>query len=544
MRRRLLTYTLPAALAGLILWACQHDRFGHDDPNAVEPTLTVGEAQSIFERQFSEMLPYMTKAAGDMPVGMTPGDFTPLWNKARIGANREMDGADIPIDPKFIFVAVFNRITEKGDTVRQTVDITQKLVVKKWRDTTECMASSYIATIVPTPEYYARHRNVAKDFQYAGSKGEFSGFVVYQTLDGLPVAIDNYRDGKPVRHDYFPRITEQNLDSVANVMDEAMGEVSFLAGTPRSFGLGTEEDPLKPDQEVTVTAKRNSGADRWLITITYRPSGLPTGGNPNPSDITYITPNIPTGGGGSTGNHSQDNGRPIKFTDDCSGNKTTIKTAAGNLLEIMKNVPKLYPENPTFQEFMQTVQNNMGVEHSMVLKADFHTGNIYFGNIRSAEKSDDFIDVENNNLTIGIIHSHPDSHMTPPSALDVVDLGGQLAEGNNDVQASYVVVRDNIYCLQVTDPEKAKAFAAANPIPEGESSFPANSSTGKLWRDGSERMRSVGGYDDQYCATMAYVLERADAGITLLRLKPGKKMFEAYGLTTNANGEYYPTWCR
>ena len=193
---------------------------------------------------------------------------------------------------------------------------------------------------------------------------------------------------------------------------------------------------------------------------------------------------------------------------------------------------------------MQTVQNNMGVEHSMVLKADFHTGNIYFGNIHSAEKSDDFIDVENNNLTIGIIHSHPDSHMTPPSALDVVDLGGQLAEGNNDVQASYVVVRDNIYCLQVTDPEKAKAFAAANPIPEGESSFPEDSPVGRLWSAGSDRMKSVGGYDDQYCATMAYVLERADAGITLLRLKPGKKMFEAYGLTTNANGEYYPTQCR
>ena len=44
MRRRLLTYTLPAALAGLILWACQRDRFGHDDPNTVEPTLTVDEA--------------------------------------------------------------------------------------------------------------------------------------------------------------------------------------------------------------------------------------------------------------------------------------------------------------------------------------------------------------------------------------------------------------------------------------------------------------------------------------------------------------------
>lgn len=90
MRQKLLTYTLSAALAGLILWACQRDRFGHDDPNAVEPTLTVGEVRDFFEYQFSEMLPYMTKATGDRPVGMTPGDFTPLWDKARIGANREI----------------------------------------------------------------------------------------------------------------------------------------------------------------------------------------------------------------------------------------------------------------------------------------------------------------------------------------------------------------------------------------------------------------------------------------------------------------------
>lgn len=164
-------------------------------PNAVEPTLTVGEARDFFEYQFSEMAPYMTKATGDRPVGMMPGDFTPLWDKARIGANREMDGADVPIDPKFIFVAVFNKITPEGDTLRQTVDITQKLVVKKWRDTSDYKAFCYIASIVPTPEYYARHRNVGREFRYAGGKGSFSGFVIYRTLTGRWVGVDTTGTG-------------------------------------------------------------------------------------------------------------------------------------------------------------------------------------------------------------------------------------------------------------------------------------------------------------------------------------------------------------
>lgn len=203
MRRKLLTYTLLAAAFGAVLFGCQRDRFGHDDPNAVESTLTVNEARDFFEYQFSETMPYLTKLPQDRPTGMMPGDFTPLWDKARIGANREMDGADVPIDPKFIFVAVFNQVTPQGDTVRRTVDVIQKLVVKKWRNTEEYEAFCYIASIVPTPEYYAKHKNVGREFRYGGDKGEFSGFVIYRTLAGKLVGIDNYERGRRTRHDYF-----------------------------------------------------------------------------------------------------------------------------------------------------------------------------------------------------------------------------------------------------------------------------------------------------------------------------------------------------
>ncbi len=179
----------------------------------------------------------------------------------------------------------------------------------------------------------------------------------------------------------------------------------------------------------------------------------------------------------------------------------------------------------------------------MVMKTDFQSNLTYFGNINSANGPDDFVGVENNRWTTAIVHSHPDNHLTPPSPLDVWDLGDQLAKGNEGVQANYVIVGTDVYCLQVTDPDKAKAFSAANPIDQGTSMFERTSLAAKHWKEGEARMSSMNG-NDQYCATMAYVLSRADAGIMLLRMNPKTQTFEALGVTTNSKGEYYPTRCR
>ncbi len=305
---------------GAVVWACQRDRFGHSDPTAVEPTLTGGEARDFFEYQFSEMAPRMTKVTGDRPVGMMPGDFTPLWDKARIGANREMDGADVPIDPKFIFVAVFNQITPAGDTLRQTVDVTQKLVVKKWRNTDEYEAFCYIASIVPTPEYHARHKNVAKEFRYAGSKGDFSGFVIYRTLTGRLVGVDNYENGRRTRHDYFPQVTDRNEDSVYAVARTTVGDIQVQAGTAAAFSMDMEEDdPCRIYIADPVLCKGERphyycpvcGYEYCICEDTWWPEnwgdhsgsgGDQGGGNPDYNDGGNNTGGAGITGGGNTGN--------------------------------------------------------------------------------------------------------------------------------------------------------------------------------------------------------------------------------------------------
>ena len=543
MRRKLLTYTLLAAIAGVVLWACQRDRFGQSDPNAVEPTLTVNEAQSIFESQMTKAIPALTKLPSDNPVGMMPGDFTPLWNKARIGANREMDGADVPIDPKFIFVAVFNKITPEGDTLRQTVDVTQKLVVKKWRDTTDYQAYSYIASIVPTPEHYAKNKNTAKEFRYAGSKGDFSGFVVYQTLEGLPAAIVNYRNGKPTRYDYFPQVTEQNADSVSLVMQQVIGPVAFQSGSLDDFEDDLEKYVAK---EVTIKGHRPNNPWEVNIHIVFLGGGGSGGGGITPPPIDYNSP-VYTGGGSSGGSgYIGLTGNPKIISPDCGGNQTRIKTETGNLFDILKHAPSNTNYNsPTFSDFTNRVNSQPNVEHSMVLKG-YSDGTVMFGGIKDASGPDAFVNVENNANTIAVLHSHPNSHLTAPSALDVMNLAGQKADGNGQVQASYVIVGGEVYSLQITDVAKADAFYKSNSTMEN-GQFTPGTQAGKLWKEGSDRMESLNSNvskNERDCAAMAYVLGRADAGITICRMAPGSSKFTAYGVKPNAKGEFFPTKCQ
>ena len=545
MKHKLLLYGLSAAVAGTIIWACQRERIGGEDPGAVEPTLTVAEARDFFEYQYAETASYLTKLSAERPTGLMPGDFTPLWDKARIGANREMDGADVPIDPRFVFVAVFDRLNERGDTVRQRVEATQKLVVKKWRETEEYEAFCYIATIVPTPEHYARQKNIEKEFRYAGSKGRFSGFVFYQTLRGELVAATSYREGQPTRHAYFPQITPENADSVATVMDDLTGPVS-IQGLSARF-KGDQEDPLIAD-EVTVTASQNRP---WHITITIqpsRPTGLP---NPNPIDLPpYRTPIINSGGGGGgVGTTTTTQGKPKEFKDDCNNDKTTVKTEVGNLLNIIKQCQpnSARASSVSFTTFQQLINNRPDVEHSANLEAYIDKSSakgIAICDVQSAQGPHDFIDITSREYSIGMLHSHPKDHPTAPSALDAVRFGEALSDCPH-MQASYVFVKDTIYCLQVTDPEKAKAFAAANPIPPGMgSSFIEGTPAWKSWDEGQRRMSAIKDEKDRECAIMAYVLGQSDAGIMLLRKTANQTTFEALGVAKDAKSNYYPTRCQ
>lgn len=501
MRRRLLIYTLAAAIGGAVLWACQRDRFGHDDPNAVEPTLTVNEARDFFEYQYSETMPYLTKLPQDRPVGMMPGDFTPLWDKARIGANREMDGADVPIDPKFIFVAVFNRVTPQGDTVRRTVDVIQKLVVKKWRDTEEYEAFCYIASIVPTPEYYAKHKNVGKEFRYAGDKGDFSGFVIYRTLAGRLVAIDNFQNGRPTRHNYFPHITAQNVDSIAQVARLSMGTTEFQGGTPAMYMAHTEEDDPWISDDVTVTAPKPRPD------FPDRPTGLPT--DPPKDPIDWPIPGGDYNGGGGGGGITGTTVRPIQ-EKDCGGQ-------AG---ENAANAQAIYGafNDAGLQDFINS-KIDLSNEWSASLNYDSRNGTYSIGNEREGNGGHVTPGYTGGDTyTTALVHTHPSSGM-PQSIADVASLIN-IRQSTGQTTTSFVAIRQEnappiIYAIQIENSAQADAFYA------NYGDALKNQITNESQSIFTDINKAGGAMDESYAYAMSYLLDKYNTGVKILKCENG-----------------------
>lgn len=156
----------------------------------------------------------------------------------------------MPIDPTFIFTARFRRTDRRGDTVFYTVDAAQRLVINRWHNHPRWEGMyAYIATVIPTPEYYARHKNFGQKFVNLGSKNGFSGIVVYHTLKGRFVNADKYRDGKIVGQVYDP----EGRPSLAGALVLLEPEMTVYGGTPAMYQLTLEAE------DVTVTLCRQCG---------------------------------------------------------------------------------------------------------------------------------------------------------------------------------------------------------------------------------------------------------------------------------------------
>lgn len=298
MRRTLLYYGLAALAVGAIFLGCRRDRLGGSDGKP-EPGISVQDARSFFEQQAvtTKAAAYLN-ADSDHPHGFSPGDFTPLWDRAtRAAANQWVEGVDLPIDPKFIFTAVFKSVSAAGDTLRTTVDITQKLVINRWHNHPRWEGLyAYIATIIPAAEYAARHNNIGRSFVNLGEKRDFSGVVVYHNLEGRFVNADKYNNGVVVAQVYDEQGTGiDQQDALHGLLGD---RVTLYGGTPQAYRIGIESD------EIDVTACQRCGTQGCKCKAGGRECACKLPVNPPPITPPDPLPEpkpdpIPPGGGTS-----------------------------------------------------------------------------------------------------------------------------------------------------------------------------------------------------------------------------------------------------
>lgn len=500
-----------------VFWACRKEL--REEVTEQKDILTLEQARAFFENSVA-----MTKVGGYLSSNggassdLNPGDFTPRWDRAhRAALNYQVDGVDVVIDADYTYSAVFSEATPQGDTLRRSVPIEQKLVVNRWRNHPKWLGLyAYIATIVPTPDYYARHKNFGRDFVNLGDKNGFSGFVIYHRLDGLFVNADRYVDGEMTEQVY----DEGSLEADRRAFDHMMSGVAL-------YGDGIALYSAIETDEVTVTACLPCKMQNCNCKLN---GALPCnclGSEPDPpKDTTDQKPDPPGGGGSGPGNNDDNNGQPPinRNDDDCTGSYASNISAARTMLNMVPNAIG-YAENYNQWSQFLSESNGAGVEYGLSMYRITQTSGYVFGLNPTAIGTANNVGIpmlesdENRTYTVATIHTHTNG--LPPSGRDVYELVNlHLTRPQlNDV---YVITGSGssrqVYVLHVEDRDAmtlGRDLVEADPITN---EFTSSSAARHYYDEAMARFEgSDYSAEDKAAYSLAYALEKCNLGIKLLR---------------------------
>jgi|GEM_PF-5991682 hypothetical protein len=165
-----------------------------DNKEKIKQAFTIEEAKEFFEEAYTSQF---TKAGSKVSdVGLSPGDFTPLWDTGIYESSETTASYDVRISSNRKIRAL--RVGECGNTsYAQKVDVYQKLVVvKSLKDGTN---GSYVLSLIPDAGSDYGYRVLSDFVNMRRVKGRFTGIAVYTTLVGNAILkVDRYVLGQKV----------------------------------------------------------------------------------------------------------------------------------------------------------------------------------------------------------------------------------------------------------------------------------------------------------------------------------------------------------
>ncbi|WP_455505469.1 hypothetical protein, partial [Coprobacter sp.] len=95
---------LAGVIFSTVFFSCQDYLFfpQEEKKEIHNTTLTIGKAREIFRQAVSSEANTQRKSVTGKP-GLSPGDFTPLWDKAKESADSLIESVDIPISTQFLY---------------------------------------------------------------------------------------------------------------------------------------------------------------------------------------------------------------------------------------------------------------------------------------------------------------------------------------------------------------------------------------------------------------------------------------------------------
>lgn len=257
----------------VLFFSCLRDNMENQLSNTdeIKNGLTIDEAKAFFESQMS----ITTRANNNLRRGLTPGDFTPCWDKVKTSHDEKVSNVDVPILPQYRYKAMRCDMTN-GTARAYTVNITQKMVVSKNRSTNKL--GQYLVTLIPDRTYYNKNRgDISAKFISCGNKDNFSGWVIYSLPQNrIPIKVEKYSDGKKCIGIVIPaakgrsQITKQTLMKI-------MGDIVFAVSQSvqtRSFGEYDSfqdwfEEEVFPDAEDGDYYTMEHDDDGWYLEDQY-----------------------------------------------------------------------------------------------------------------------------------------------------------------------------------------------------------------------------------------------------------------------------------
>ena len=255
---------LTLCLTSIICFSCYEEPMDHGQGNSnsdLEAFFTATEAREFFENKMEKSA---TKSSGTVASktnnGLTSGEFTPQWNKAKISQNDIIGSVGVPIISEFRYMAIRSEFV-KGKAKAYSVMLSQQLLVVKGKQNNQI--AQYVLTLIPDRAYYSKNKgDISDKFLHAGDKGGFSGIAIYSRIENSsPIKINRYRDGKMVNGVHFTK-NDSEFNAKKVLAQRFIGSISIKRGRiieTRSSG-GECEYELE-DCVGDVCGNGNSGCD-------------------------------------------------------------------------------------------------------------------------------------------------------------------------------------------------------------------------------------------------------------------------------------------
>lgn len=226
----------------LILSGCSGEQVngGNASGNSASRKFGIEEAKTAFAETYSTAL---TKSAdgGNRRNKLSPGEFTPLWDKATYSENSQAGSYDVSLIPGRRICALIAEFCN-GKSFAEKVCVSQRLVAVKHEH--DSRVHCYILSLIPGCGCDGGER-MAEQFRSSACKGNFSGLAVYSSLgtDAI-LRIDRYRDGKKTEGVYIPGgngTQESRLEKAASML-RGISLINKRAAVTKSFGEDIWDD--------------------------------------------------------------------------------------------------------------------------------------------------------------------------------------------------------------------------------------------------------------------------------------------------------------